>query len=135
MHIFYFPITNFIFFLSLCYLLLQGMPLAENIASYVQNKSLRPWYPQSSHLNLISAGSQYAVAVKGKWLGLQSAALWTWKDRIDRKFMAKFGSELNFDEERMNKMMQMQNSVAATALLGAEAEALAAASKMRCGGC
>ena len=114
------------------------MPLAENIASYVENKPMRPWHPQSTHLNLISAGSRYAVAVKGTWLGIQGAALWTWKDWIDRKFMAKFGSELNFDEESMNQMAAAASGAgiaSAAALLGPEAAALAAASKMRCGGC
>ncbi|KAG7667090.1 putative Selenide, water dikinase [Nannochloris sp. 'desiccata'] len=118
------------------YAVRAGMPLAENIASYAQNKPLHPWHPQSSHLNIISAGSRYAIAVKGKWLGVQGAALWTWKDWIDRKFMAKFGSELNFDEERMDKMMTAAAlSPTSAAPLGPEAAALVAVSRMRCGGC
>jgi selenide,water dikinase len=51
--------------------------------------------------------------------------------------MAKFGSDLNFDEERMNKMMTAAGALSPSSLtsLGPEAAALAAASKMRCGGC
>jgi len=50
--------------------------------------------------------------------------------------MAKFGSDLNFDEERMNKMMIAAAAAPPSAAsLGPEAVALAAASKMRCGGC
>jgi selenide,water dikinase len=126
------------------YAVRAGMPLAENIAAYAQNKPLRPWHPQSSHLNLISAGSRYAIGVKGTWFGVQGGALWNWKDYIDRKFMAKFGSELDLNEERMNKMMikalaaeasSSSLSVGGGSSLGPEAAALAAAAKMRCGGC
>lgn len=109
------------------------MPLADNIAAYIEGKPLRPWIPQSTHLNLISAGNKYAVAVKGSWFGWQHAALWTWKDYIDRKFMAKFGTDLNFEDMINNSMDNSASN--STAGLIPEVAALAAASKMRCGGC
>ncbi|MCB2137486.1 MAG: selenide, water dikinase SelD [Rhodobacteraceae bacterium] len=45
--------------------------------------------PQRDYLKLISAGGKLAVA--DKWgLPLDGRWLWRWKDRIDRRFMAKF---------------------------------------------
>ena len=107
--------------------------MADNIAAYIEGKPLRPWTPQSTHLNLISAGDRYAVAVKGSWFGWQGASLWTWKDWIDRKFMARFGSDLDFD--KMNGSDSMNNRSESPAGLTPEVAALTAASKMRCGGC
>jgi selenide,water dikinase len=50
---------------------------------------LRPFAPQTDYLKLISLGGQSALA--DKWgLTLAGGALWRLKDRIDRKFMAKF---------------------------------------------
>lgn len=67
--------------------------------------------------------------MKGGWL-------WTWKDSIDRTFMAKFGADLDF--EAMQHKVPRASSSAAGALqqgLTAEELALMAAAKMRCGGC
>lgn len=50
-------------------LALQGPPLADNLRRCLGGEPLRPYAPQSSHLNLISAGNRYAIAVKGSWLG------------------------------------------------------------------
>jgi selenide, water dikinase len=47
------------------------------------------YHPQSDYLKLVSTGHRGAVA--DKWgLRLDGGLLWRWKDRIDRKFMAKF---------------------------------------------
>lgn len=49
---------------------------------------MRPYHPQRDYLKLISTGDRHAVA--DKWgLPLDGAWLWRWKDRIDRRFMAK----------------------------------------------
>ena len=114
------------------YAVRAGRPLAENISSYIQEKPLRPWSPQSTHLNLISAGDRYAIAVKGSWLGWRGAVLWRWKDWIDRKFMAQFGTDLDFDA--MSATTRTTSTTSRQGL-GPEAAALAAAAKMRCGGC
>ncbi|MCV2867674.1 selenide, water dikinase SelD [Defluviimonas sp. WL0002] len=51
--------------------------------------AFRPYRPQRDYLKLVSAGAGHAVA--DKWgLPLDGAWLWRWKDRIDRKFMARF---------------------------------------------
>ncbi|HEX9856860.1 MAG TPA: selenide, water dikinase SelD, partial [Paracoccaceae bacterium] len=50
---------------------------------------MRPFTPQRDYLKLISTGGRGAVADKFG-MRLDGAWLWRWKDRIDRKFMAKF---------------------------------------------
>ncbi len=53
--------------------------------------ALQRFRPQRDYLKLISLGDQRALADK---FGLQGggAWLWRWKDRIDRRFMEKFGA-------------------------------------------
>src|SRR6056297_4021688 len=55
----------------------------------LSGQALRPFHPQRHYLKLISLGRKSALAEKA---GMAFAAplLWRWKDRIDRKFMAKF---------------------------------------------
>ena len=63
--------------------------LLHNLRASLTGVALRPFQPQKDYLKLISLGSQSAIA--DKW-GLQGGGAWLWrlKDRIDRKFMAKF---------------------------------------------
>ena len=113
------------------YAVRAGMPLADNIAAFAKNAPMKPWKPQSSHLNLISAGNGYCVGVKGGWLGVQGQYLWKWKDWIDRSFMDKFGADLDFDAMPADQ----SNTDAVYAIQDPEAASLQAAAKMRCGGC
>lgn len=63
--------------------------LFENLRAALLNGPMRAYKPQRDYLKLISTGHKSAVA--DKWqLPLDSAWLWRWKDRIDRKFMAMF---------------------------------------------
>lgn len=64
--------------------------LLHNLTVAATGKGVqRPYRPQRDYLKLVSAGAGRAVA--DKWgLPLDGAWLWRWKDRIDRKFMAKF---------------------------------------------
>ena len=73
---------------------MQGPPLADNLRRYLLNRPLRPFFPQSTYLNLISAGDKYCVAVKGR-LGLKGRLLWRLKDRIDRGFMQSYAKVLD----------------------------------------
>jgi selenide, water dikinase len=63
--------------------------LFDNLRARLTASALRPFRPQKDYLKLISLGGKSALAEKwgqclaGPWL-------WRWKDRIDRKFMAKF---------------------------------------------
>ncbi len=64
--------------------------LLHNLRAALTETEMVPFYPQKDYLKLISLGSRSALA--DKW-GMQGGGKWLWrlKDRIDRKFMAKFG--------------------------------------------
>lgn len=109
---------------------MQGQPLYENIRRTIQGHSLKAHIPQSTHLNLISAGDHYAVAVKG-WFGAQGRYLWYLKDHIDRTFMKKYGDDLSFDTAKMSKPVGMGVS----SDRDEEEERLLDESTMRCAGC
>lgn len=63
--------------------------LLHNLRAAVSGGVMQRYQPQRDYLKLISIGGQTAVADK---FGLRSGGAWLWhlKDRIDRKFMAKF---------------------------------------------
>lgn len=65
---------------------------------------------------------------------MQAAWLWTWKDRIDRAWMDKYGDDLDFSMRgSMGRGVTKEDSVAAAA--GPEAIRTLTAANMRCGGC
>jgi selenide,water dikinase len=63
--------------------------LHHNLRAALSGGSLRAFQPQRDYLKLISLGDRTALAEKFG-LALSSPRLWWLKDRIDRKFMAKF---------------------------------------------
>ncbi len=66
--------------------------LLHNLRALLMGRTnLRPYHPQKDYLKLVSTGNRAAVADK-LGLRLEGAWLWRWKDRIDRKFMAKFAT-------------------------------------------
>lgn len=67
----------------------QAPVLLHNLRAALLNRPLRRYDPQRNYLKLVSLGDRRAVADK---FGLRAggAVLWRWKDRIDRRFMAKF---------------------------------------------
>ncbi|RUS60772.1 selenide, water dikinase SelD [Pseudorhodobacter sp. E13] len=67
----------------------QAPILFHNLRAALSGAPLRRYAPQRDYLKLISTGRKSAVADK-LGLRLEGAWLWQWKDRIDRKFMAKF---------------------------------------------
>lgn len=68
----------------------QGPPLAENLRAAAVGRGLRRHRPQKRYLGLISTGPRHAVAVWGPF-ALAGDWVWRWKDRIDRRFMQRYG--------------------------------------------
>jgi len=63
--------------------------LRDNLRAALSGQALRPFHPQRHYLKLISLGRKSALAEKAG-MAFAAPVLWRWKDRIDRKFMAKF---------------------------------------------
>lgn len=74
------------------YAVRQGPVLAHNLAAFACGTALREHRPQRRFLSLLSLGERSAVAERNGF-SLRGAWVWGWKDRIDRRFMARF-SEL-----------------------------------------
>ena len=73
------------------YAVRQGPVLAHNLRAFLLGKPLREHRPQRRFLSLVSLGGRAATADKGPFSATGSW-VWRWKDRIDRKFMARFES-------------------------------------------
>ncbi|WP_080455580.1 selenide, water dikinase SelD [Roseovarius sp. A-2] len=63
--------------------------LRDNLRAGLSGGDLRAFHPQRHYLKLISLGRKSALAEKAG-MAFSGPLLWHWKDRIDRKFMAKF---------------------------------------------
>ncbi|MCA0272213.1 MAG: selenide, water dikinase SelD [Proteobacteria bacterium] len=83
----------------------QAPVLHENLKVALTGQGrMRPYHPQRDYLKLISTGHRAAVA--DKWgLRLDGAALWRWKDRIDRAFMAKFSDLPEMEKPKLPEVM------------------------------
>lgn len=83
----------------------QAPVLHHNLRAALSGGVLQRYAPQRGYLKLISTGGKGVVADRS---GLQAegAWLWRWKDRIDRRFMARFhhlpvmAARRNLPEER-----------------------------------
>lgn len=65
--------------------------LLHNLRATLSGKPLKAFRPQSDYLKLISLGQQSAIAEK--WgLTASGPRFWRLKDRIDRRFMDRFGT-------------------------------------------
>ncbi len=91
-----------------------GPFLFHNILAYLRyGGSRRQWSyaPQKTFLSLISTGDAYAIASKGKYFCIQGKWVWTWKDYIDRAFMAKYQDKLaELHHGMMARLQQQQQS-------------------------
>ena len=104
----------------------QGKPLAKNLRRVLLNKAPRPFRPQSSILALVSTGDKYAVAAKAG-ISLEGQWVWSWKDWIDRRWMAKYTDLPEMEDEAKSDIdpnLADQDTIK-------EISAIA----MRCGGC
>lgn len=71
------------------YAVRQAPVLAANLRAALSGGGLRTHSPQSRFLSLLSLGGRSAVADRGRF-SASGSWVWRWKDRIDRKFMARF---------------------------------------------
>ncbi len=71
------------------YAVRAGPPLARNLLRQLAGQPPRRYRPQRVALYLLSTGPQHAVA---SWDGLSAEGrwVWRWKDRIDRRFVARY---------------------------------------------
>lgn len=67
----------------------QGPPLAANLRRAALGQPLAAYVPQRRALALITTGGRHAIASRGPFVAA-GAWVWRWKDRIDRRFMAKY---------------------------------------------
>ena len=68
-----------------------GPVLAHNLRAACLGQPLQHWAPQRRALYLISTGDAHALATWGP-LAWHGRWVWRWKDRIDRRFMQRFGT-------------------------------------------
>jgi selenide,water dikinase len=73
------------------YAVRAGPPLAENLRRIATGRPLQRHVPQRRSLYLISTGNRYAIASWGQW-SWQGEWVWSWKDRIDRRFIARYAA-------------------------------------------
>ena len=104
----------------------QGPPLARNLHRALLGQPLASYRPQRRFLSVISTGGEYAVASRGPF-AFEGAWLWGWKDRIDRRFMNRFGE--------LPEMVPAAPPHVPAGLADGEALAAMSAMAMRCGGC
>jgi NADH dehydrogenase FAD-containing subunit len=68
-----------------------GPALAANLRAAVAGGELQPHVNQARYLALVSTGNRHAVAVWNGW-SWEGDWVWAWKDRIDRAFVARYGT-------------------------------------------
>ncbi len=68
-----------------------GPTLAHNVRALCEGRALQSWHPQQRALYLISTGDRHALASWGRW-AWHGNWVWHWKDRIDRRFVRRFGA-------------------------------------------
>lgn len=67
----------------------EAPDLYRNLRAALTGGDMRAYRPQKDYLKLISLGAKSALAER-HGVALSGSLMWQWKDRIDRRFMAKF---------------------------------------------
>ncbi len=112
----------------------MAAPLVANLRAWFAGRPLRPYRPQRHVLGLIGTGDGQAVASR-RWLAGRSAGFWRLKDRIDRRFMARF-EDLPTPPEPPGPVTPPPGTHAAEHEIASAALAhLRHAAQMRCLGC
>jgi selenide,water dikinase len=68
-----------------------GAVLAENLRLAARGRKPRRWWPQLSALAILGLGDGTALAWRNG-IAFAGPAMWRWKDRIDRRWMAMFAN-------------------------------------------
>lgn len=71
------------------YAVRQGPVLWGNLQNFVQNEPLESYRPQRNYLKLINTADGKSIA-EYRGVTVKNRAAWWMKDRIDRRFMAKY---------------------------------------------
>jgi selenide,water dikinase len=66
-----------------------GPPLETNLRRAIAGRPLRPWRPQRRALAILGLGGGRALAWRGG-LSLHGRLAWAWKDRLDRRWVARY---------------------------------------------
>ncbi len=65
--------------------------LAANLRAALADQPLQPHATNARYLALVSTGNRHAVGVWNEW-SWEGDWVWRWKDRIDRAFVARYGT-------------------------------------------
>jgi selenide,water dikinase len=113
----------------------QGPPLARNLERRLRGAPLAGFRPQREYLSLVSTGQRHAVAarngltVAGRWV-------WTWKDRIDRRFIRDYTELPSMHGEGVGDGPAPAGAWPAGAVAAdGRADSAGPGPAMRCGGC
>lgn len=109
------------------YAVRQGKPLADNLRRALTGKELKPFIPQKRALALISTGDKYAIATRGG-SAIEGNFVWSWKDWIDRRWMAKYAEFPDMPKEQVDPTRH-------AGLADQDTLKEISAMAMRCGGC
>ncbi len=107
------------------YAVRSGPTLATNIRRLIAGGTLVRRRPQRDALYLISTGGTHAIGTRNG-VSFEGDWVWTLKDWIDRRFMAKF---------TMLPLMHAETAAPITGIADKQALAEISAMAMRCGGC
>ena len=67
----------------------QAPALADNLRRAARGEAPRPFRPQRRWLSILSTADGSAIAARAPFVA-EGRWVWRWKDRIDRRFMARF---------------------------------------------
>lgn len=101
-----------------------GPPLAENLRRAAAGQNLRPWRPQRAALAILGLADGRALAWRGKKFVLSGRIVASWKERIDRRWIAMYQP----GRMRMAPMANDMRCAGCGGKIGAESLAAALAS-------